>query len=196
MTFELEQELKVLLTQQQFETLLQHWQLDSTQPSLRQHNTYYDTHDQLLKAADAALRLRNFPESSVWTIKHRQNAFQSLEYHQYNSVPLSPPSTLSNKVVQEMSLLDFLTKHGIDINQLKKTYDIQTQRWLIATDFGEFALDVSQYGNKFDYELELETEQLDTAMIAFKSFLDSFGIDMRQADTKLSRAVHFFETSL
>lgn len=195
MTFELEQELKVLLTKEQFDQLLHHWQLDSTQPSLKQHNTYYDTSKQTLKASDAALRLRNFADSSVWTIKHRQNAFQSLEYHQVNPTPLVPPSTLSEALVHEASLLDFLTQQAIELKDLKQTYDIQTNRWLIAADFGEFALDASQFGEMVDYELELETDQLAQAQVAFKAFLDSFGIKMQQAETKLSRAAKYFNAS-
>lgn len=195
MTVELEQELKVLLTKEQFDALLHHWKLDSSQPNLRQHNTYYDTNDQLLKHCDAALRLRNFADSSVWTIKHRQNAFQSLEYHQPNPRPLSPPSNLSSDFIQEVGLLNFLKEQAIELNELKQTYDIQTQRWLITAEFGEFALDASQFGDQFDYELELETDRLVPAQIAFKSFLDSFGIKLLQAETKLSRAANYFKTN-
>lgn len=196
MTFELEQELKVLLSKEQFDSLLNHWQLDPSKPSLKQHNTYYDTHDQKLKASDAALRLRNFSNSSVWTIKHRQNAFQSFEYHQANPSPLSPPNILSADSIQEASLLNFLNTQNIALHDLKQTYDIQTDRWLIATDLGEFALDVSQYGEITDYELEFETHQLAAAQVAFKEFLASFGIKMQQAETKLSRAAQYFKTSL
>lgn len=191
MTFELEQELKVLLSKQQFESLLEHWHLDKAQPSLKQHNTYYDTSEQTLKASDAALRLRNFADSSVWTIKHRQNIYQSLEYHQTNPTPLAPPSQLSNAAIQKAALLNFLAEQAITLPELKQTYDIQTERWLIAADFGEFALDRSQFGEQVDYELELETDQLETAQVAFTSFINAFGIEMKQADTKLSRAVQY-----
>ena len=39
MTFELEQELKVLLNKKQFDDLLSSWQLDPLRPSEKQHNT-------------------------------------------------------------------------------------------------------------------------------------------------------------
>lgn len=191
MTFELEQELKVMLNKKQFDELLTFWHLDRLQPSVKQHNTYYDSPDEKLKATNAALRLRNFEHSSVWTIKHRQNNFQSHEYHQENSQPISPPVTLSQHSIHETTLLTFLFEHAIDLNELNQTYDIQTQRWLVNAEFGEFALDLSHYGDIVDYELELETEQLENAQIAFKSFLANFKIEMNQADTKLSRAASY-----
>ena len=191
MTFELEQELKVLLNKKQFDDLLSFWQLDPLQPSVKQHNTYYDSSDQKLKSFNAALRLRNFEHSSVWTIKHKQNKFQSHEYHQENSHPLLPPVTLSQQFIHETRLITFLSEQAIELNELKQSYDIQTQRWLVTAEFGEFALDLSHYGDKVDYELELETVQLETAQIAFKSFLANWGIEMKQADTKLSRAASY-----
>ena len=195
MAFELEQELKVLLTEDQFKQLLLHWQLDNQQPNIKQHNTYYDTTDSALKEIDAALRLRNFKTSSVWTIKHRQNEFQSHEYHQTNPTTLIPKHNIEVGAIYDEQLLRFLSQNAIKIEDLKQTYDIKTSRWLIPVSFGEFALDHSVYSNSEDYELELETTQLIEATTEFKHFIEQFGIQMKQAETKLSRASKYYKLS-
>lgn len=191
MSHVIETELKVLLSKEHFKKLTEHFHL-STQPTIVQRNTYYDTADSKLKLADSALRLRNFPLASEWTIKHRQDAFRSLEITQTNPKPINPsPATINASNINSPGLLEFLDHHAIDLASLHKTYDILTERWNIATEVGEYALDKSYFLGVTDYEIEFETDQLELAQIAFKSLLQQLNIPYRPANTKISRAVQY-----
>lgn len=191
MSHNIETELKVLLSKEQFESLASHFNLPP-EPSIVQRNTYYDTADLNLKLADTALRLRNFATSSEWTIKQRQDAFRSLELNQINAQPVLPvPTEITSSHIHSQDLLNFLSSHQIELPALNQTHDILTERWNMMTEVGEYALDRSHYLDTTDYELEFETEQLELAQQTFKALLKQLDISYRPAPTKISRAVHY-----
>src|SRR5699024_3741551 len=134
----IETELKVLLSKEHLEKLTEYFHL-STQPTIIQRNTYYDTSDFKHKLVNSALRLPNFSFASEWTIKHRKDAFRSLEITQTNPVPIEPsPATLDASNINSPEILAFLNERNIDLTSLHKTYDILTERWNIATELGEY----------------------------------------------------------
>lgn len=178
-------ELKAMLTKDEFERLLRYFEQENTCPIV-QRNTYYDTPNQILKMHRVALRLRNFADRSEWTIKQAQSDVASLELNQmqhfaYQTVPDVPD-------IREQTLIDFLQKHQIELNQLRPTLTLQTERWIIQCDCGEFCLDRTTYFNITDYEIELETTQLEQAQAAFQTLLAQHQIPYRHADKKIARA--------
>lgn len=191
MSHNIETELKVLLSKEEFERLAHHFNL-SSEPTIIQRNTYYDTNDLSLKLANTALRLRNFAASSEWTIKQRQDAFRSLELNQTNALPILPvPSEITKTDIHSQDLLSFLSSHQIDLTALKQTYDIMTERWNVVSEVGEYALDRSHFLDTTDYELEFETEDLELAQQTFKKLLEQLNISYQPAPTKISRAVQY-----
>lgn len=61
-----ERELKIMLTQDQFESLLNSYDFPIT---IRQTNTYYDTVDHRVKKMNGALRLRKIEDRTIFTLK-------------------------------------------------------------------------------------------------------------------------------
>ena len=190
MSYTIEQELKALLTQDEFSRLLDHFQLSQGQ-ALIQTNTYYDSPDQVLKKAKAALRLRNFSNRSEWTLKIQQGDHRSLELTQEQAYPQLPaPTSLTQEDLTDKEILyQVEALVGQDTFHFEAFLTLKTQRWQVVTPEGEYALDISHYGPFCDYELELECQDLREGQAAFSHLLAQYDIPFRPADKKISRAL-------
>lgn len=181
----IELELKAMLTKTEFAQLLRHFGKADTNPIVQQ-NTYYDTVTQTLKHNRAALRLRNFDTTSEWTIKQAHSEVASLELNQsqsfsYTEIPQIPD-------IQSSELLTFLRALNLSLHELHPTLTLQTERWVIPVEHGEFCLDRTTYFGITDYEIELETTQLNWAHSTFQTLLEQHHIPYRPADKKIARA--------
>ena len=189
MASNIEIEFKSMLTETEFQQLLAHFDLVHTQPII-QTNTYYDTATQTLKNNRVALRLRNFDTRSEWTIKQANTTHESVEMNQPNPKAYTqPPQTISEQDIHDAHLLNILKLLNISLSQLQPICTLQTSRWVKLTDFGEFCLDQTTYYNETDYEIELETHDLEQAQSAFQTLLDTHNIPYRHADKKIARAM-------
>ncbi|WIK67303.1 CYTH domain-containing protein [Globicatella sanguinis] len=72
---------------------------------------------------------------------------------------------------------------------------IKTDRYLYQNEYGEWAIDRTYYGDTVDYEIELETHDLEPAKVAFENLLTALAIDFRPADKKIARALHYLKQS-
>lgn len=185
----MERELKVLVTEEIFYKILNVFDGQLASPFV-QDNTYYDTDDRRLHQLDASLRLRNFESSSEWTIKQQKNELESLEINQINSGPIKPvPLQLSVEHIQKLEILGFLSDHDIHPEELHATTHLRTKRWTADVDDGQYAFDKSFYQGVTDYEIELETDNLEEALAQFQTLLDRFAVEYETAPTKLARAM-------
>ncbi|MBD3949232.1 CYTH domain-containing protein [Tuanshanicoccus lijuaniae] len=189
MSYSIEQEIKSLLTQEEFYHVLDYFDLGATDYQ-SQHNTYFDSDNQVLKHHQAALRLRNFQTTSEWTYKQKQDTHRSLELTYTQSYPQLPvPESILVQQVADDVIRDQL-EQLMPLNTVLTAYlSIKTHRWTVKTPYGEYAIDQTFYGNTSDYEIELETDDLPTAMAAFKELLATLSIPYRAADKKIARAL-------
>lgn len=194
MNIQIEKELKVLVSKNNFNKFLNSLQIDKKTPRI-QHNTYYDTINQDLKQLQTAIRLRRFPSLSYseWTLKQAKNQFESLETTQIvNKFIDTIPNNLNTEWISSKEILTFLDKHHIDLEQLRKTFNFTTHRYVKTMPFGEFNLDITFYYDQVDYEIELETKHLEEATIKFKKILTELNIPLKKAPKKIARVARAF----
>lgn len=195
MSYSIEQEIKAMLTANEFTKLLSHFELAFDQYQTQQNN-YYDSADQKLKKAQAALRLRNFNTHSEWTFKQKQDQHRSLELTENHSYPILPvPQTITLDQLHDPVIKDQLRYLFKDDDTLELFLQIKTDRYLYHNEYGEWAIDRTYYGDTIDYEIELETHDLEPAKVAFENLLTSLAIDFRPADKKIARALHYLKQS-
>lgn len=192
MVSSIEREFKTLLTPDQYEHLLDYFQLNSDQ-AITQTNHYYDTVNSQFKSINAALRLRVFQDqTSEWTIKQQLNEIDSLELTQINQETIhSVPTQLTHEMINTQEIQDFIQRHAIRWDSLQLTQSFKTIRHYIQSDKGLYALDRTEFKDATDYELELETEDLDQGLAQFNALLEQFQIPYQQANTKLARAFNY-----
>ncbi|MBK0347611.1 CYTH domain-containing protein [Aerococcaceae bacterium zg-ZJ1578] len=191
MSYSIEQEIKSLLTQEEFYQILNYFQLAATDYQSQQ-NTYYDTENQLLKQHHAALRLRNFSMTSEWTFKQKHDTHRSLELtYAQNYLQLPAPASIAVHQVEDAVIRDQLEQLMPADTELYSFLTIKTNRWIVKVPYGEYAIDQTFYGDSMDFEIELETDDLTTAMAEFNTLLEALAIPFRVADKKIARALRY-----
>ena len=189
----IETELKYQLTETQFQHLLHAFDLASQTP-ITQINTYYDTLTQSLKELHAALRLRRFNTYSEWTIKQKQDAYRSLELTQICDAVVEASAQLTSNTITQPDLIQFLAEHHIKIEKLHIIAEFTTKRWLYQTEYGEYAFDMTLYGDQCDYEVELETQDFSKAQAEIQTLFAQHAIPLHPASKKIARVLQYFQS--
>lgn len=195
MVSSIERELKTLLSKAEYDKLYTYFNLKN-QPKIIQSNYYYDTADEIFKQNNSALRLRVFDNgSSEWTIKERVSELESIELTQFNREKvIDVPQALNEDIIYSADIQEFIASRNIVWTDIKRTMSLITERYNIDVPYGLYALDYTQYPQAEDYELELESQDIEVALEQFNSLLASVDISYKQAETKLSRA-HRYSTN-
>lgn len=195
MVSSIERELKTLLSKAEYDKLYTYFNLQN-QPKIIQSNYYYDTADEIFKQNNSALRLRVFDNgSSEWTIKERVSELESIELTQFNrEKAIDVPQALNEDIIYSADIQEFIASRNIVWTDIKRTMSLITERYNIDVPYGLYALDYTQYPQAEDYELELESQDIEVALEQFNSLLASVDISYKQAETKLSRA-HRYSTN-
>ena len=189
MSQSVELEFKTMLTPQQFEQILVHFNLKDHEP-LIQTNTYYDTDHQDMLAHNAALRLRNFPETSEWTIKQKVDKLTSIELTQSQPTVMTPPQTLNRDIFNHNEIISFVEDIDLNWSDLHQTYQMTTHRWTLPYRGGELCIDQTDFGSVVDYELEFEVNHIDSEC-DWLELLTQFDIHYAIADKKIARAAKY-----
>ncbi|UUX34181.1 CYTH domain-containing protein [Fundicoccus culcitae] len=189
MSRSIEKEIKIMLSHENFQKLINHFQFNDINP-LKQTNTYYDTKDASLKQLQTALRLRVFKDSSEWTLKQTQANLTSLEITKMIASVQEAPTTLTPEFIG-LEICAFLEEMSIDINRLKPTYEMTTYRWNQPVEYGLFAIDQTTYFDQTDYELELETDNLENGQKQIKILLNKLDIPYVAAAKKIARVSQY-----
>lgn len=188
----IEQEVKIALEAESFARLKSGLGLDGVAPR-QQVNHYYDSDQSALKAARAALRLRQYDQVSEWTFKQALDQFQALEITQTNVGRLdSVPASLAGSWIQDEGLLAALAKVGIEPQDLVLRYGFQTNRWTLNLGWGELVLDQTLYGDQVDYELELEAQDLHLAQDYIAKLSQTYDFSLLAADKKIARVSDYY----
>ena len=188
----IEQEVKIALEAESFARLKSGLGLDGVAPR-QQVNHYYDSNQSALKAARAALRLRQYEQVSEWTFKQALDQFQALEITQTNAGRLdSVPASLAGAWIQDASLLAAIAKVGLEPQDLVLRYGFQTNRWTLDLGWGELVLDQTLYGDQADYELELEAQDLHLAQDYIAKLSQNYDFPLLAADKKIARVSAYY----
>lgn len=185
MSTNLEIEFKNMLSESEYEQLLNHFSISEEQ-IWTQKNVYFDTKAFDLKRQKAALRVRIKNSTYELTLK-TQAEVGLLETNQMitktDYTTLKHDHRLINGPVYE-ALMDL----GININDLRVITDLITKRAEVDYQDGLLVLDKSFYGEVIDFELEYEVKDYNKGLNIFNELLAKHNIPTRPAQNKIKRA--------
>ena len=185
MSTNLEIEFKNMLSESEYEQLLNHFSISEEQ-IWTQKNVYFDTKAFDLKRQKAALRVRIKNNTYELTLK-TQAEVGLLETNQMITkteyTTLKHDHRLINGPVYE-ALMDL----GININDLRVITDLTTKRAEVVYQDGLLVLDKSFYGEVIDFELEYEVKDYNKGLNIFNELLAKHNIPTRPAQNKIKRA--------
>ena len=173
MSNNIEIEAKVILSRQDYKKVFDTLKTKITDTHT-QTNFYIDSQDRALKKNDIALRIREYNRTYVLTCKTPLSE-GLLEKNQ----------ELSEKVALEMinlnrfpsgGIQDFLELLDIDVSNLEVLASLTTRRNELSIDSSKISLDENTYGNKVDYEIEVEDSAMKLAEDRIEEILKPLGI--------------------
>ena len=187
MSQEIEIEYKTLLTEKEYNTLLQ--ALPFPNEAIMQTNYYFETRDFALKDYGSALRIRKKNDKYTLTLKepHAEGILEThdaLTYEQFIAWTNERPIPMKHVTKQLQAL---------DINETDLHYygSLETARRTFVKDDILYVLDKSSYNNKIDYELEIEAPSQAKGETALQELLTKYPVTNEQSITKIER---FFTT--
>jgi 4-methyl-5(b-hydroxyethyl)-thiazole monophosphate biosynthesis len=136
----IEKEYKVLITEKQFQILLNEYPDNKLKD---QTNFYFDSYPSLFEK-NIAIRIREIDRKHIFTLKYLNKNGDLEEYER----------ELSKFDINDPSLKDIYDKFGI--GTLFQIGKLNTQRYQIDDQFGSLCMDKSNYNGITDYEIEYE----------------------------------------
>ncbi|MBQ4163960.1 MAG: CYTH domain-containing protein [Turicibacter sp.] len=185
MSTNLEIEFKNMLSESEYEQLLNHFSISEEQIWI-QKNVYFDTKALDLKRQKAALRVRIKNNTYELTLK-TQAEVGLLETNQI--ITKADYTTLKhNYCLVDGPVYEALMELGININDLRVITDLTTKRAEVDYQDGLLVLDKSFYGEVIDFELEYEVKDYNKGLNIFNELLAKHNIPTRPAQNKIKRA--------
>ncbi len=189
MVQEIEIEFKNLLTKNEFELLMQKYNV-TVKDFIGQENYYFDTANFLLKGKQSALRIRKKLDKYILTLKQPYEQ-GLLETHQELTEDQAY-SLLNNEgaIMVDGSVKQAVSTLGINPDELQYLGALKTDRIEITENENILVLDHSFYLNQEDYELEYEVKDPVSGKNKFLEILKQNNIPLRTTKNKIQR---FFE---
>lgn len=182
----MEFEAKNLLTEQEYELLITHFNQNKPKTQI---NHYFETDDFLLKSKGAALRIRELNNQYVLTLKQPEQD-GLLETHVMITEEIKN-QWLAGQIVVIPQFKNHLDKLGINPENLKYWGNLRTDRIEIEQEQITIVLDKSFYNNTIDYELEIEANSMTIAKDKLNQLLITHQIERKNTVNKI---VRFFQT--
>ena len=187
---EIEKEFKNLLTQEQYDSLVEEYK-DVFTKDVTQTNSYYD-YNGLLQEHKIALRIRivEGKETGEITLKIPQSSLEVLEFTEVLPVELLNQFNNDKQFTLPPSIQKALEKEGVLLQTVMQTALLTTHRLEGALSENEWlVLDESHYNGKVDFEMEMEVRSLELGEPVFLGILAKYNIERRQAESKIKRAL-------
>jgi uncharacterized protein YjbK len=180
----IEIEYKNLLTKENFERLMQHF--DITQNDFfSQQNHYFDTDNFDLKNQSSALRIRE--KNGCFELTLKQPAAQGkLETNQMISLK-EAKSFLNEGLFPAGAVQGIIRQAGLNPLDFTCFGTLQTDRAEVNYLGGLIVLDHSFYVGKEDYELEYEVEDAGIGQKIFIELLETLEIPLQKTENKVKR---------
>ena len=185
---EIEIEFKNLLTENQYDALYEKCDLSNSEEIINK-NLYYDDADESFKNIGAALRIRYTNKKTEMTLKIKGET-QNVEINvpldkRYPKEPTVLP-ILPNEIISELERMNVKIKTPMLIQK------IETLRHEVTLEEGLLVLDETTFINDIvDYELEFETKDYQTGLVAFEKLLAENNIEKSPAKSKIARAIEY-----
>lgn len=185
-------EYKNLLDEEEYQKVLKAVFPDAENQFIRQSNYYFDTKKNDLKHQHSALRIRVTDSFNELTLKVPHEGFL-LEYNQHLS-----DNSISEIINEKQLLLSSILSSEDNFPNLENmTKDttfylfnfFRTERLEQQVGDHLIVLDRTFFQDgTMDYELEIESVDIDEGKTFFDLFLEKHGIQRRPADPKIQRA--------
>lgn len=178
-------EFKNLLTEKEYQTLLNLYQVKESDFFV-QENIYYDTVDKTLENSHAALRIRLFADKAEQTLK---TPFKTYLMETTDALQLEEARQLIKKeqIKKEGAVNETLSKMAISLSDLRIIGSLKTTRFEKELSHGLLVLDKSEYFGTVDYELEYEAQEELAGSHFFAHFLNQHHIPRRETKNKILR---------
>lgn len=174
----IENEFKIMLTENQYEELLALYDFKT----IVQTNHYYDTEDLQMSARHITVRVRELGGKFFLQMKLPTEV-------NFSRVELSReleklPETLSGKELTDLS--------GTVCPSVKRIGTLKTTRGIWKFDGGELDLDRSEYFDKTDYEMEIEFTDERSALAVLSKITQKLGVSSNP-DVCIGKVKRFIE---
>ncbi len=185
----LEIEFKNVLDRDQFQLLLQKFQL-TDHHFFKQTNHYFDTKKYELQQQNASLRVREFAHSFELTLK-KQLPLGALELNQ-PIVAEEVKRFIGQKAFPDGEIKNELLAIGISPTDLLYYGCLTTKRAEVNYKNGRLMFDHSLYFDSEDFEVEYEVceKNVEQGKENFKHLLKELNIPIAKADHKIKRFFH------
>lgn len=179
-----ERELKIMLTKEQYDLLLNSY--DFEKPVV-QRNIYFDTPEGFYRNRKGALRIRTIGQDQFVTLKLPKDSITKFEYeypvqgHAESPYELGPAER--NLLEQnDQALPDYL----------ERIADFTTVRRNLNLEHAVLSLDETDFGYQKDYELEYEYKDQHDGISKLNQILEKAGIQYKKnGPSKIARAVSY-----
>lgn len=171
----LEIEFKSALTKEEYELLIQTYNLENK--SFIQTNFYFDTNNYDLLNNKIILRIREKDYNIKLTSKIKQEI-----------------GTLERHIILDKEKAYEMIKNGFDANIIGIDYNVvniaklQTERVKFPYKNGIIFLDKNTYYDTVDYEVEFEAEDIELGKKEFNEFLNEHNLKFQKLESKGKRA--------
>ena len=174
----IENEFKIMLTEEQYEKLLEIYDFKT----IEQVNHYYDTDDLQMSARHITVRVRELDGRFLLQMKLPTGT-------EHSRVELEKeldgvPEILAGFILTAV--------FDVDCPELKHIGTLKTTRSVWKFDGGELDLDCSEYFDKTDYELEIEFTDEQAARAMLSEITEKLGI-RPSSDVCMGKVRRFLE---
>lgn len=169
----IEKEYKVLVDKTKLEKMIKYY---SVEPII-QINHYFDSTPSLYQRG-FSIRIRQIGNKNIFALK--ESLKDSKLEHEFE---------INGFNIEDENILNLFKE--LNINQkLEEIGELKTYRYLIKDEFGELCLDINEYSNIVDYEIEYELyNPSEDRLDHFKEILKKF--DIEYIPNKLSKIRRF-----
>lgn len=174
----IEKEYKVLVSKEQFDTLLKSY---PNITFIQQMNTYYDTLHMDIRNQKGAMRIRQIDDSYIFTLK-MHNANDLLEFEK-------EVKGNALEYLNDPEITTLLSHYDIAA-PFQRLTSLSTNRAVFDTGYAELCFDISTYNNQTDYEIEYEYKKEHDGLQAFQTILEPINmVYKKNCKSKIKRAL-------
>lgn len=175
----IEKELKLLVSEKQFNCLCKEYEPLNF---ILQVNQYYDTKDHTIEKKKGAMRIRTKDNKHIFTLKLYENN-DLLEYE----CEVNENSIIALNKPEIMQLLSSYHITGPFI----KTASLKTKRAILVNEDAELCFDINEYNNFIDYEIEYEYKRNHDGYQKFNELLSKADLHYESnCKSKIARALN------
>ncbi len=186
MATSIEIEAKALLTQQQYNKVLNHFDLDVADGYI-QKNYYIDTKNHDLRKLGLSLRIRKL---NGYIMQFKLPMAEGLLEKSQNLVREQFDDLRKKGIFPEGDISDFIESLYINPSDLVVIASLSTLRIELEYEDLTLAIDENRYGDNQDYELEMEATSMQKAKALLEKICAEVGIPYNEnLNSKQKRAI-------